>query len=43
MRNCGGRLIARGFEHVRKFSWERTAGEVLQAYEEIASNKKRPR
>ncbi|MBZ5610255.1 MAG: glycosyltransferase family 4 protein [Acidobacteriia bacterium] len=37
------RLIARGFEQVRKFSWERTATEVLQAYEEIASYKKRPR
>jgi glycosyltransferase involved in cell wall biosynthesis len=36
-------LVARGFEHVRKYSWERTAGEVLNAYEEIASNKKRPR
>ena len=36
-------LIARGFEQVRKFSWERTGSEVLQAYEEIASYKKRPR
>jgi glycosyltransferase involved in cell wall biosynthesis len=36
-------LVARGFEQVRKFSWERTASEVLQAYQEIASNKKRPR
>lgn len=36
-------LIARGYEQVRKFSWERTGSEVLQAYEEIASYKKRPR
>jgi len=37
------RLVGRGFEHVRKFSWERTATEVRQAYEEIGSYKKRPR
>jgi glycosyltransferase involved in cell wall biosynthesis len=37
------RLIARGIEHAREFSWERTAQQVLQAYEEIASYKKRPR
>jgi glycosyltransferase involved in cell wall biosynthesis len=37
------RLIALGFEQVRKFSWERTAHEVLQAYLEIGSYKNRPR
>ena len=37
------RLIARGIEHAREFSWERAAQQVLQAYEEIASYKKRPR
>ncbi len=36
------RLIARGLEQVRQFSWQRTASQVLQAYEEIAQ-KKRPR
>ena len=43
MRNCAARLIARGIEQAREFSWERTARQVLQAYEEIASYKKRPR
>ncbi|MGD0436132.1 MAG: glycosyltransferase family 1 protein [Bryobacteraceae bacterium] len=36
------RLIGRGFEQVRKFSWDRTATQVFQAYEDIASYKKRP-
>ncbi len=36
------RLIHLGFEQVRKFSWDRTAMQVFQAYEEIASYKKRP-
>jgi glycosyltransferase involved in cell wall biosynthesis len=35
------RLIERGFEHLRKFSWERSAAQVLQTYEEIAG-KNRP-
>jgi glycosyltransferase involved in cell wall biosynthesis len=38
-----GRLVAEGIKKARQFSWERTAAEVLQAYEEIASYKKRPR
>ncbi len=38
-----GDLIKRGFEQVRQFSWERTAAQVLQTYEEITSYKKRPR
>ena len=38
-----GRLIARGLKQAQTFSWERTAGEVLQAYEEIATHKGRPR
>jgi glycosyltransferase involved in cell wall biosynthesis len=37
------RLIAEGIKNARQFSWERTAAEVLQAYEEIAAYKKRPR
>jgi glycosyltransferase involved in cell wall biosynthesis len=37
------RLTALGLEQARNFSWERTAAAVLQAYEEIASYKKRPR
>jgi glycosyltransferase involved in cell wall biosynthesis len=36
-------LVARGFEQARRFSWERTAQKVLDAYEEIGSYKKRPR
>jgi glycosyltransferase involved in cell wall biosynthesis len=40
LRRC---LIARGFEQVHKFSWEQTAKQVLQAYEEIVSYRKRPR
>jgi glycosyltransferase involved in cell wall biosynthesis len=36
------RLIERGFQQARRFSWERTAGQVLAAYEEIGYNK-RPR
>jgi glycosyltransferase involved in cell wall biosynthesis len=35
-------LIERGLEQSRKFSWERTAAQVLQNYEEIISYKKRP-
>lgn len=37
------RLIAEGIRNAGQFSWERTAAEVLQAYEEIASYKRRPR
>jgi glycosyltransferase involved in cell wall biosynthesis len=37
------RLIAEGLRNARQFSWERTAAEVLQAYEEIANYKRRPR
>ena len=37
------KLVAQGFEQARKFSWERTAREVHQAYLEIASYKKRAR
>jgi glycosyltransferase involved in cell wall biosynthesis len=35
-------LVERGFEQARRFSWERTAQQVLDAYEEIGSYKKRP-
>lgn len=37
------RLIFRGFEQARKFSWERTAQQVLETYEEVGSYKIRPR
>jgi glycosyltransferase involved in cell wall biosynthesis len=37
------RLVERGFEQARRFSWERTAQQVLDAYEEIGSYNKRPR
>jgi glycosyltransferase involved in cell wall biosynthesis len=36
-------LVERGFEQARRFSWERTAQQVLDAYEEIGAYKKRPR
>ncbi len=36
------RLIAAGYEQVAKFSWDRTAGQVFQAYQEIAATKNRP-
>ncbi len=36
-------MVQRGFEQARRFSWERTAQQVLDAYEEIGSYKKRPR
>ena len=38
-----GELIERGLEQARSFSWERTAAQVLQNYEEMTSYKKRPR
>jgi len=38
-----GRLVAQGLEQVKKFSWERTARQVHQAYLEIGSSKNRPR
>ncbi|HYL78972.1 MAG TPA: glycosyltransferase family 1 protein [Bryobacteraceae bacterium] len=34
------RLIERGFEHLKKFSWERSAAQVLLTYEEIAGRKR---
>jgi glycosyltransferase involved in cell wall biosynthesis len=37
------RLIDRGLQQSRQFSWERTAQQVLETYEEIGLNKKRPR
>jgi glycosyltransferase involved in cell wall biosynthesis len=43
--NAGRRstLVQLGFEQARRFSWERTAQQVLEAYEEIGASKKRPR
>ena len=32
-----------GFEQAQRFSWKRTARQVLDAYEEIGSYNKRPR
>jgi len=36
-------MVEMGFEQARRFSWERTAQQVLEAYEEIGSYKNRPR
>jgi glycosyltransferase involved in cell wall biosynthesis len=36
------RLVQGGCEQVKRFSWERTARQVLDTYEEIASCKRRP-
>jgi len=36
-------LVERGFAQARRFSWERTAQQVLDAYEEIGAYKKRSR
>jgi glycosyltransferase involved in cell wall biosynthesis len=36
-------LVEKGFAQARRFSWQRTAQQVLDAYEEIGSYKKRPR
>ena len=36
-------MVQRGFEQAGRFSWERTAQQVLEGYEEIGSYKKRPR
>jgi glycosyltransferase involved in cell wall biosynthesis len=35
-------FIERGLQQLKRFSWERTAAQVLQAYEEIGSHQKRP-
>ena len=37
------RLVERGFDQARRFSWERTAQQVLDAYEEIGSYNQRLR
>lgn len=42
-RTLRDRLVESGFEQARRFSWERTAQQVLDAYEEIGSYSKRPR
>ena len=34
------RLIRRGYEHIQKFSWQRTAEEVLETYREVAGAKR---
>lgn len=40
--NLRADLITRGLEQAKQFSWERSARQVLQAYEEVASYKRRP-
>ena len=34
-------FIERGLQQLGRFSWERTAAQVLEAYEEIGAHKKR--
>lgn len=36
-------LVQKGFAQLRQFSWARTAAQVLETYEEVASAKNRPR
>ena len=36
-------LVERGFHQLKRFSWDRTATEVLETYREVASLKTRPR
>jgi hypothetical protein len=36
-------MVRQGFAQAGRFSWERTAQQVLDAYEEIGSYKNRPR
>ena len=36
-------LISRGFAQLKQFSWARTAAQVLETYEEVASSRSRPR
>lgn len=35
-----GTLIRRGFEQAKRFSWERTAAQVLEMYEEVALSRR---
>ena len=37
------RLVEKGFHQLKRFSWDRTATEVLETYREVASLKTRPR
>ncbi|MDP8982059.1 MAG: glycosyltransferase family 4 protein [Acidobacteriota bacterium] len=37
------RLVEKGFYQLKRFSWDRTAAEVLETYREVASLKTRPR
>lgn len=38
-RELRGTLIRRGFEQLKRFSWEKSAAQVLETYEEVASSK----
>ena len=35
------RLVARGFEQVKQFSWEQAASQVLATYNEVARARRR--
>jgi glycosyltransferase involved in cell wall biosynthesis len=35
------KLVQRGFERIKKYSWENTAKEVLGVFEEVYNNRKR--
>ena len=39
-RELRGDMVARGFEQVKRFSWERTAREVLATYQEVAASQR---
>ncbi|HUA19942.1 MAG TPA: glycosyltransferase family 1 protein [Bryobacteraceae bacterium] len=41
-RDLRTQLVERGLEQARQFSWERSAQQVLEAYQEIGSYRKRP-
>jgi hypothetical protein len=32
-------LIRRGFEQLKRFSWEQAVGQVLETYEEVAGKR----
>lgn len=38
-RELRGTLIRRGFEQLKRFSWEKSAAQVLETYEEVAAGK----
>jgi glycosyltransferase involved in cell wall biosynthesis len=38
-RELRGTLIRRGFEQLKLFSWEKSAAQVLETYQEVASGR----